>query len=317
MPHAGSASYSLCKRLTCVFTKDNLCDADKAAFECNTVALHKALDEGYSLHSETPDSLFDAAVHLTGGAADTLLSPKRSKRSSSAEDLGARTKQALTTTALSLIKAVVKLGAPNGDVFASNISEYHGFRELYQPSLYQTQSYLERNLVSAVRFCSEKKTTGTMLQLMSLFPTDASTDDYSERSLAFVVQQSHTAPGITTRFAIAIRILEGSKCCIQLFDRDNGEKRKALLYDTRSKYRENKKCTRGQGCFGRHQNVAINRQRACQCSSGETGPAVITVTVSRCDPGEKTPSDVEANKNARRDCRTNRTPLKRQIISRS
>jgi hypothetical protein len=53
----------------------------------------------------------DTAARLTGEAADTLLSPKTGKRSSSEEDLGARTKQALVTTALSLIKTFVKLGA--------------------------------------------------------------------------------------------------------------------------------------------------------------------------------------------------------------
>jgi hypothetical protein len=101
------------------------------ALRANTVGLHKALEEAHSLLSPTPDSLFDSAARLTGGASDTLLSPKTGKRLSSAEDLCARTKQALMTTALSLIKTVVKLRAPNKDVsgFASIISEHdHGSR---------------------------------------------------------------------------------------------------------------------------------------------------------------------------------------------
>jgi hypothetical protein len=82
------------------------------ASRASTLALHKALEEAHSLLSETPDSLFEEAARLTGGAADMLLSPKTGERSSSSEDLGARTKQTLTktTTALYLSKTVVELG---------------------------------------------------------------------------------------------------------------------------------------------------------------------------------------------------------------
>jgi hypothetical protein len=117
----------------------------------------------------------------------------------------------------------------------SIISMHRAFRELFQPSVYQT-SHLERNLVSVVRFFAGQQKVDTILQLVSLFPIDAGTEGFSERSLSSLCS-SHidivegmsvhvTAPGNTTRFAIVIHMLERRKCCIQLLDRDDEERRK-------------------------------------------------------------------------------------------
>ena len=210
--------------------------AAQAEIQANKAAAREALGEAYRLLAEPAESLFCAAARLTGGAVDTLLSPNTGNRSSSVEDLGARTKQALTTTAVSLIKTVVELGAPGNDVqgFADIISEHRGFRELFQPFDSRSQNHstqLERNLVGAVRVFAEQKKTDNMLQLLSLFPiADAGSEGYSARRLALLCSKHTaieedtyvrvTAPGNTKLFGRIMRVEEGDRFVVQLLDRD-------------------------------------------------------------------------------------------------
>ena len=204
-----------------------------------------ALDEArraYLQLSQPADSLHDAAARLVGGAADSYLTPNTGAQASTAADLGRRSQQALTSTAVNLIKTVIELGAPGADIpgFAALVGDNREFNHMFKRSGASSRrveqlTKLEANVINAIRVFTEQKDSDKARQLLSLFPPSSS-GGYSARDVASMCSQHSvievgmpvliTVPGNQKQYGVVRAFEEDGVCVVELLERSEAEKKK-------------------------------------------------------------------------------------------